>query len=45
MVMLKVEVEAYDRTDALDVVHDTFGEGEAGGLTVLEYKVVDERAE
>lgn len=39
-VLIKVEVEAFSEDDALEAVHDCYGEGEACGLNVLEYKVV-----
>ena len=40
-VVLQVEVEAFDEGDALEAVHDCFGEGSACGLNVIDYEVVD----
>jgi hypothetical protein len=39
-VLIKVKVDAFSEADALDAVHDCYGEGEACGLNVLEYEVV-----
>ena len=39
-VIVKVDVDAFSEDDALDAVHDCYGEGESCGLNVLEYKVV-----
>lgn len=40
-VYLQVEVEAFAEDDALEAVHDCFGEGDACGLKVIDYEVVD----
>ena len=40
-VLLQVEVEAFDEADALEAVEDTFGPGEAGGLNVKDFEVVE----
>ena len=40
-VMLQVEVEAFDESDARDAVEDCFGEGEFCGLTVIDTEVTD----
>lgn len=39
-VLIKVEVEAFDEGDALDAVHDCYGEGEACGMNILQYEVI-----
>jgi hypothetical protein len=40
-VVLNVEVEAFSEDDALDAVHDCFGEGSTCGLNVTDYEVID----
>jgi hypothetical protein len=40
-VMLQVEVEAFDESDARDAVVDCFGEGEFCGLQVVDSEVTD----
>jgi hypothetical protein len=40
-VVLNIEVEAFSESDALDAVHDTFGEGSTCGLNVVDYEVTD----
>ena len=40
-VVLQVEVEAFTEDDALDAVHDCFGEGSTCGLNVTDYEVID----
>jgi hypothetical protein len=40
-VMLQVEVEAFDESDARDAVVDCFGEGDFCGVTVKDYEVTD----
>jgi hypothetical protein len=40
-VVLQVEVEAFSEDDALDAVHDCFGEGSTCGLNVTDYVVID----
>lgn len=39
--MLKVRIEAPNESDAYDVVYDTFGTGDACGVDVVEYEVVN----
>ena len=38
-VLLKVQVNAFNRNDAYEIVHDTFGEGNACGLDVVDFEV------
>lgn len=38
---IEVEVEAFDETDALEAVADCFGEGDASGMLVTEFQVLD----
>lgn len=40
-VVLNVEVEAFSEGDALEAVHDCFGEGSTCGLNVVDYEVTD----
>ncbi len=35
-VVLEIEVEAFDYTDALDAIQDTFGIGEDAGINVTQ---------
>lgn len=39
LLTVKVKVEAFDETDAEDVIRDTFGTGEDGGLEVTELDI------
>lgn len=43
-VTLKVEVEAFDESDAWDAVQDAFGAGEAMGVNVIECEYKEARA-
>ena len=40
-VILQVQVEAFDKKDAIEAVKDCFGEGDACGLSVLDMEVLD----
>ena len=42
-VHLEVEVEAFDLADAIDAVHDAFGEGSTCGVDINSFKVDSER--
>jgi hypothetical protein len=42
-VSLEVEVEAFDLADAIDAVHDAFGEGSTCGVDINSFKVDSER--
>lgn len=42
-VTLEVEVEAFDLADAIDAVHDAFGEGSTCGVDINKFKVDSER--
>jgi hypothetical protein len=40
-VMLQVEIEAFDESDARDAVVDCFGEGDFCGIEVKDFEVTD----
>lgn len=40
-VLLQVEVDAYDESDAADAVQDVFGIGDSAGLDVTNFEVVE----
>jgi hypothetical protein len=40
-VVIRVSVSAFDEKDALEAVHDCFGEGEICGLVVQDFEVTD----
>ena len=40
-VMLQVEIEAFDESDAQDAVNDCFGEGDFCGIAVKDFEVTD----
>lgn len=40
-VMLEVEVEAFDESDAIEAVKDAFDEGECGGVDIKESEILD----
>jgi hypothetical protein len=40
-VVLQVEVEAFDESDARDAVEDCFGEGDFCGISVADCEVTD----
>lgn len=39
--LLQVEVEAYNAEDAKEAIEESFGEGSACGLNVVEFEVLD----
>ena len=39
-VLVNVEVPAYSQSDAIEVIHDYFGEGETGDLNVTSFEVI-----
>jgi hypothetical protein len=43
-VILEVEVEAFDESDAWDAVQDAFGIGETGAVTVTDCEYREKRA-
>ena len=40
-IALQVEVEAFSQEDALEAVTDCYGEGDASGLRVTEFELLD----
>ena len=40
-VLLQVEVEAFDESDARDAVKDCFGEGDFCGVEVNDFEILD----
>lgn len=40
-IMLQVEVEAFSESDAYEAIEDCFGEGDACGLVVQDFEVLD----
>lgn len=38
-VTLKVHVDAFDEADAIDAIHDAFGEGSTCGVDIESFKV------
>ena len=40
-IMLDVEVEAFNSSDANEVIDDALGEGSLGGLTIINQEILD----